>query len=212
MIFLWISFIFCWLCLFSTRFIKKDQTDECYVFTISESFMTGNIGSLLIYALWAIGLRGPTLFYISSIVVLFIIQAVIDWKYQEIALEWVVVSIICNVMLMMDLGLFSHHLIGFTLSIFILLVLYAMYVGFGLGDVLILSSNLLLISPLQMPSDQTLFWYAEGYRNFIFVFMVSQLLAWGYMYIKGNTKKGSKTAFMPWYTTTFIGWFYLGLI
>lgn len=211
MIMLFASFLLLWICLFLTGFIKEERTGAYYTFTLKEFTVIGNVASWFVYVLWIRGLTGQTLFYVSIIIFLFIIQAAIDWKYQEIALEWVGLSFVSNGLLMWHLNVFSYAVLWFVLSIFILLFVYALYVGFGLGDVLIISSNLLLLTPLRVPSNPTLFWYTDSYRNFLLVFMIAQLLAWGYMIIKKQAKKGQHTAFMPWYTVTFIGWFYFGL-
>lgn len=202
-----------WFVLAGSTRIKTERADlpETHYQISKEAFMlVGCLAGALVYGL-SFYVTGVPLLYFSSILVLLLAQATIDFRYKEIALEWVGVSLLLHIAYIIYEGSYSHHMLGYLGVVFVFMLLCSLFAGLGVGDTLLLTVNSILFYPGTF--DRPLFTYVIGLRWFFLVFAIPQVFVWLYFAYK---KRRDQTAdhkqttlpFIPFYTASFIVWLF----
>lgn len=192
---------------------RKDVSETHYQFPLHAFMIVGFLSGLLIYGL-TLYLTGIPLLYFSSILVLLLVQATIDFFYKEIALEWIALSLVVHMAYIIYEGSYSHHMLGFMFMIFVLMLLCSIFAGLGVGDTLLLTANSILFYPGTY--QRIVFTYLIGLRWFFLVFAIPQVLVW--LYFSYKKRKGTLQSkddpsgkpvtlpFIPFYTVSFVIW------
>lgn len=194
---------------------RKDVPETHYQIPLHAFMVTGGLAGALIYGL-SLSLTGIPLLYFSSILVLLLAQATIDFLYKEIALEWIALSLVIHIAYIRYEGSYSHHMLGFMFMIFVLMLLCSIFAGLGVGDTLLLTANSILFYPGTF--NRIMFTYVIGFRWFFLVFAIPQVLVWMYFsYKKRKETRPSKAEqsdkpmtlpFIPFYTVSFVIWLF----
>lgn len=201
-----------WILLLCSTFIKTERDDiedTHYRFSLSVFLFTGGLAGAVIYGL-SFALSGLSFFYISSIALIFLIQAVIDAHYKEIALEWVAVALLIHIGYIWFSGGASLSLLLFVVGIGLGLGLCSLFLPFGLGDSLVLTVNSILFFPLHSTHWVGALWAVQ---MFLIVLCLAQcviLLYAGFRYVKDKRTKVNRVdkriPFIPAYTVALYGW------
>ena len=194
---------------------RKDVSETRYQFPLHAFMIVGFLSGLLIYGLTRY-LTGIPLLYFSSILVIMLVQATINFFYKEIAMEWVALSLVVHITLIDYEGSYSHHMLGFMLMIFVFMLLCAIFAGLGVGDTLLLTVNSILFYPGTY--QQIVSTYVIGFRRFFLVFAIPQVLVWLYFSYKDRkgtspnkveqSGKPTTLPFIPLYTVSFVIWLF----
>lgn len=194
---------------------RKDVSETHYQFPLHAFMIVGFLSGALIYGL-TLYLTGIPLLYFSSILVLLLVQATIDFFYKEIALEWIALSLVVHMAYIIYEGSYSHHMLGFMFMIFVLMLLCSIFAGLGVGDTLLLTANSILFYPGTY--QRIVFTYLIGLRWFFLVFAIPQVLVWLYFSYKKrkgtlpskNEQSGKPVTlpFIPFYTVSFVIWLF----
>lgn len=191
---------------------RKDVSETHYQFPLHAFMIVGFLSGLLIYGL-TLYLTGIPLLYFSSILILMLAQATIDFFYKEIALEWIALSLVVHMAYIIYEGSYSHHMLGFMFMIFVFMLLCSIFAGLGVGDTLLLTANSILFYPGTY--QRIVFTYLIGLRWFFLVFAIPQMFVWLYFSYKKRKgtlpKEGTKhmtLPFIPFYTVSFVIWLF----
>lgn len=195
---------------------RKDVPETHYQFPLHVFIIVGLLSGVLIYGLSRY-LTGIPLLYFSSILIIMLAQATIDFLYKEIALEWIALSLVVHMAYIHYDGSYSHHMLVFMFMIFVFMLLCSIFAGLGVGDTLLFTANSILFYPGTF--NRIMFTYLIGFRWFFLVFAIPQVFVWMYFSYKKRKgtlpKEGTKhmtLPFIPFYTASFVIWLFGMLI
>lgn len=200
-----------WLVLYVSTHLKTEREDvpeTHYQIPLKAFLLVGGLTSALIYGL-SFYVTGVPLLYFSGILVLLLAQATIDFRYKEIALEWIGVSLILHVAYIIYERSYSHHMLGYVLIVFLFLLMCSLFAGLGVGDTLLLTAHSILFYPGTF--DRAVFSYIIGLRWFFLVFAIPQVFIWlyfAYRKRRGKAQTQDTLPFIPFYTTSFVVWLF----
>lgn len=207
------SVLVVWIILYLSTRIRTERNDRIethYIIPYRAFLIVGVLTGLVTYALTHM-LSGVPLAYMSSLLILLFTQATIDYRYKEIALEWVGLTVLINMAYVWYEQSYSHHMLGFVFVVFAFMILCSVLAGLGVGDTLLLTGLSLVFYPGTF--ERVIWTYLIGLRWFFLVFAIPQVLIWVYLAYRRARKqptdiKQMTIPFIPFYTVSFLMWLF----